>query len=168
MPFLIFRHIDANHVFLVIEHELGQRAGQLGFADSGGTEKNKRADGPVRIFEAGAGANHRVGDGVHGLVLADDALVQMIGEPQQFFFFAFEQSRNRNAGPARHHRRNIVLVDFLLEQARAALVVDALFLFGQLAFQLGQLAVFELGGAIEIVLALRLLDRPPSLFRSPL
>jgi hypothetical protein len=38
-------------------------------------------------------------------------------------------------------------------------LLQFLFLLGQLAFELRKLAVFQLRGAIEIVFALRLLDR---------
>ena len=48
---------------LVIEQEIGQRLGQLGLADAGGAEEQERADRPVGILQAGAGAAHGVGDG---------------------------------------------------------------------------------------------------------
>ena len=48
---------------LVVEQELGERAAELGLADAGRAEEDERADRPVRVLEAGAGADHRVGDG---------------------------------------------------------------------------------------------------------
>ena len=96
--------------------DLGQRAGQLGLADAGRAEKNERTDGPLRIFETGAGANDGVGDGLHGFVLADDALVENLVEAKQFLLLALEQAGDRNAGPARDDFGDFVGGDFLLEQ----------------------------------------------------
>ena len=146
-----------HHIVLIIEQELRQGARQFGLSDAGGSEKNKRADRPVGILESGAGADHRVGDRFHRFVLSDHALVQMLAELEQFFLFAFEQSRNRNPGPARNHRRDIILVDFLLDQLHAALFLEPLFFFRQLALELRELAVLELGHAVQIVLPLGLL-----------
>ena len=39
--------------------------------------------------------------------MADDALVQVLAEPEQFFLLAFEEFRDRNAGPARYHGRTV-------------------------------------------------------------
>ena len=54
-----------------VEHELGQRAGQLGLADAGRAEEQERADRAVGVAQAGARAAQRVRDGLDGLVLAD-------------------------------------------------------------------------------------------------
>ena len=89
----VFAHVDAHHVLLAVEERFGQRAGQLGFADAGRAEENERADGALRVLEAGAGADDGVGHGLHGFVLADDALVQNLVEPQELFLLAFEQAR---------------------------------------------------------------------------
>ena len=70
----VLGHVDAHHRVLVVEQELGERARRLRLADAGGAEEDERADRAVRILQSGAGAAHRVGDRLHGLVLADDAL----------------------------------------------------------------------------------------------
>ena len=56
----VFRHVDADHRLLVVEQELGERASQLGLADAGGAQEDERADRPVRVLDAGAGADDRV------------------------------------------------------------------------------------------------------------
>jgi hypothetical protein len=117
----VLAHVEPDHVLLAVEHRFGQRAGQLGFAHAGRAEKNERADGPLRVLEAGAGADDRVGDGLHRLVLADDPLVQNGIEPQQLFLLALEQPRDGHAGPARDDLGDFVGGDFLLHQARAPL-----------------------------------------------
>ena len=60
---LIFRHVDADHGLFVVEEELGQGAGQFGFADAGRAQKDERADGPLRILQAGAGPDDGFGHG---------------------------------------------------------------------------------------------------------
>ena len=84
---------------LVVEQELGQRARQLGLADAGGAQEDERADRPVRVLEAGPGAPDGVGDGLDGLVLADDALVQALLHVDELGLLALQQARHRDAGP---------------------------------------------------------------------
>ena len=77
-------------------------AGQFGFADSGGAEEYEGADGARRGKAEGrrlkrAGADDGASDGLHGFVLADDALVENLVEAQEFFLLAFEQARLRKS-----------------------------------------------------------------------
>ena len=71
------RHVEADEGFFRAEEELGEGARDFGFADAGGTEEEKRADGTRGVLEAGTGAANRTGEGRNGLVLGDDALVQL-------------------------------------------------------------------------------------------
>ena len=64
---------------------LPQSAGKFDFADAGGAEEDEGADGAFGILEARAGADDGVGDGLHGFVLADDALVENLVEAQELF-----------------------------------------------------------------------------------
>ena len=95
----VLAHVDADHGLLVVEQELGQRAGQLGLADAGGAQEDERADRPVRVLEPGARAADGVGDGLDRLVLADDALVQPLLHLEQLLPLALQQARDRDAGP---------------------------------------------------------------------
>ena len=70
------RHVDADHRPLVVEEEVGERAGQLGLADAGGAEEQERPDRPVRVGQAGAAAADGVGHRGDRLVLADHPLVE--------------------------------------------------------------------------------------------
>ena len=45
----VLRHVDADHRVLGVEHELGQRARQLGLADAGRAEEQERADRAVGV-----------------------------------------------------------------------------------------------------------------------
>ena len=55
----VFGHVDAHHRGLVVEQERRERLGQFGLADAGRPQEHERADRPVRVLQAGAGAPHR-------------------------------------------------------------------------------------------------------------
>ncbi len=56
-----------------------------------------------------ARAQHRVGDRLHRLVLADHALVQDLVEAQQLLALALDQPGDRDAGPARDDLGDLLL-----------------------------------------------------------
>ena len=97
---LILRHVDANHRALVVEQVLGQRPRQFGFADAGRSQEDERCRSADWGLQARPRAEDRFGNRVDGFVLSDDALVQFVFEMQQLCAFAFEELRNRNAGPS--------------------------------------------------------------------
>ena len=156
---LILRHIDADHGALVVEKVFGQGPGQLGFTDAGGSQENKAPDRPVRIFQAGTRAHHRLGHGHHGFVLPDHALMQDVFKLQELAHLPFQQLRNRYAGPTADHSRDVFLVHLFFQQTGAGLLLGELGLFlGQLPLQTGHGAVLQLSGAVQVVLALGLVD----------
>ncbi len=116
----VLRHVDADHRVLRVEHELGQRARQLGLADAGRAEEQEVADRAVGVAEPGARAAQGVGDRLDGLVLADDALVQALLHVDELLDLALEQAADRDAGPAGDDLGDVVGVDLLLEEARRA------------------------------------------------
>ena len=94
-----------------------------------------------------------------GFVLADHALVQLVFQVQQLLHFAFEQLGHRDAGPAADDFGDVLLVDLFLDEPRPALLArQARFRLLQLALEAGELAVLQLGGVVEVVLPLGLLD----------
>ena len=44
-----FRHVDADHGVLGVEHEFRQRLAQFGLAHTGGAHEKERTDGTIRI-----------------------------------------------------------------------------------------------------------------------
>src|SRR5439155_8906629 len=145
----VLAHVEADQRALVVEHELGERAGELGLADPRWAEEDEGADRAVRVLQAGSGAAERVRNRLDGLVLADDALVQALLHVDQLHGLALEQALDRDARPASDHRGDVVLVDFFLDH-RALRHVARL----ELALELGQLAVTDLGDALELPVAL--------------
>ena len=98
---------------LVVEHELGQRLGQLGLAHAGGAEEQERADRPVGVLQAGAGPAHGVGDGGQRLLLADHAAAQAVLHAQQLLALALQHLLDRHAGPAGDDGGDLLGVDHL-------------------------------------------------------
>ena len=144
---------------LVVEQRLGQRLGQLGLADAGGAQEKERADGPFRVADAGPAAQDGVADLGDGLVLADHTAVQDILQVQQLFPLALHQLGHRDAGPPRHDAGDLLLGYTVPQQAVLPVGGFAL-LFGllQLLLQLGQPAVLQLGGTVQVVAVLRHLN----------
>ena len=56
--------------------------------DAGGAEEDERPDGPLRVLDAGPGADDGVGHQLDRLVLADDALVEDLVEAEQLLALA--------------------------------------------------------------------------------
>ena len=73
-------------------------------------------------FRPRARADHRLGHRRHRLVLADDALVQLLLQVQQLLHLAFEQLRHRDAGPAADDLGDVLLVHFFLDEPVAPLL----------------------------------------------
>ena len=114
---LVLRHVDADHRVLVVEQEFGERARELGLADTGRPEEDEAAERPIRILQAGAGAANRVGHGGDRFVLADDALVEALFHVNQLLDFAFHQPAHRDVRPLGDDFGDVFLVDFLLQHA---------------------------------------------------
>ena len=154
----IFGHVDAHHVALIVKQSLCQRLGQFGLADTGGAQEQEAADGAVGVGNAGAAAQDGFADLGHGLVLADDSLVQHVIQMQQLLAFALHQLLHRDAGPAGHDAGNLLVGHAVTQQAVLFLGSGDLFFLFQLLLQLGQLAVLQLGGLVQVVLPLGLFD----------
>ena len=107
---------------LVVEQERGQRARELGLADAGRAEEDERADRPARVLEPGARATNGVRHGGDRLVLADDALVQLVLHADELGLLALQQPRDGHAGPRRDDLGDVVRVDLFLEQPPRAVV----------------------------------------------
>ena len=116
----VLAHVDPDHRVLGVEHELGKRTGELGLAYAGGAEEQKGADRAVGILQPSARAAQSSGNSLDRLVLADDAFVQPLLHVNQLLDFTLQQARDGDAGPARHDLGNVLGVDLLLEENRAA------------------------------------------------
>ena len=139
-----------------VEHELRQRPRQLGLADAGRAEEQERADRAVGVLQARAGAAQRARDRLDRLVLADDPFVQALLHVDQLLDLALQQAAHGDARPARHHLGDVVGLDLLLEEHRPLPAVGSPELgspdscSASLPFQLGDLAVAQLGRPLQV------------------
>ena len=154
----IFGHVDADEVLLIVKQRFGQRLGQLGLADAGRPEEEETADRPAGVRNAGAGAQNRIRDLLHGLVLADDPLVQYIGQAEQLFALTLNELLNRDAGPPRDDAGNLLIGHAVAQQALLLLFGRDLFLLFELALQVRQFAVLQFAGLGVIAVAGGLFD----------
>ena len=144
----VLAHVDPDHRLVVVEHELGERPGELGLADARRPQEQERPDGPLGVLEPGTRATNGVGHGLDGLVLADHAIVEPLLHVDELLELALHQAGDRDAGPGRDDLGDVVGRDLLLEQRAGALERgDRRLLLGQPVGQLSGLAVLQLGGA---------------------
>ena len=110
--------------------------------------------GPVRVGSPARERRSALDDGGDGLVLADDAPVQALLHVDELLDLALHQAADGDAGPARDDLGDVLGVDLLLEEAGVA-VGALLGRVGELVLELGDLAVAQLGCALQVGLALR-------------
>ena len=108
----VFAHVDPDHGLLVIEQKFRERARQFRFPHPGWPKENERTDRAILVLQSGARSTDRVGHCFDRCILADDALMQMFLEPEQFFPLTFLQPRHRNVRPTRDDLRDIFLRHF--------------------------------------------------------
>src|SRR3954471_22641796 len=107
----VLRHVDPDHGLLVAEEELGERARQLGLADAGRAEEHEGAGRALRILQAGARAPDRLRDDLDRLVLADDALVELLLHAHELLRLGLGELEHRDAGPHRDDVGDLLLAD---------------------------------------------------------
>jgi hypothetical protein len=101
------------------------------------------------------GAEDRVGDRLHGLVLAHHPLVQDLVQAQQLVPLPLLQAADRDACPAGDDLRDLLLGEGLTQQPLPALLDGELLLLGgEPPLQLGQLPKPQFGGPVKVVVAL--------------
>ena len=112
VPLHVFGHVEADHGLFTPEHERRERARQQGLADARGAEEDERADGPPRVLEAGARPTHGAGNGLDGLILAHDRLVQCILHVEQTLGLLFLDAGHGDTGPHTDDLRDHLVVNF--------------------------------------------------------
>ena len=118
MLFHVLRHIDSDDGVFTIKKSGGESFGELGLSDSCGPQKKERADGSLRIFQAGAGTDHGVCHSLNGFVLSDDSFVENGIKPQEFVFLTLQESSDRNSCPAGDYLAYLLSGYFLPYEAR--------------------------------------------------
>src|SRR5918997_1558493 len=127
-------HVHPDHRVLLTEEVLGKGTRELGLADPCGSEEDKAPDRALRVLYAGPGAPDRLGDGLDGLLLADDALVQDGLEVQEPLGLLLDDAGRGDAGPLFEDARDVLARH--LGGLRLAAPGPALLLLAQLGIQL--------------------------------
>jgi hypothetical protein len=112
--------------FLVPEHGLGQGLAELGLAHPVGAQEQEGADGPLGVLSPTRPADGPA-DGGHGLVLADDPLVEDVLHLHQARALVLRQAGDGHARPAGDHLGDVLGIDGAVCPAPAGLPVPAAF-----------------------------------------
>ncbi len=117
------------------------------------------------VGQAGPAAADGAGDGVHGGVLADHPLRQERLHAQQLGHLALHEPANGHPGPLAHHLGHVFLVDLFLEHLAGGLQLgEPGRRLGDLALEVRELAVADLGRPGEVAIALEALGVEPAGF----
>src|SRR5581483_570051 len=149
----VLGHVELDQMVLVAEQELGEGLRQLGLPDARRAEEDERAAGTLGVLESGTGAADRLADGLDGVVLADDPLVQLLLHADELGRLLFGELVDGDAGPEGEHLGDRLLVD-LVEQIDALDLELAL--LGLLALDQRSLLVAQLGRGLELLVLDRL------------
>ena len=142
-------HIQLDESVLVAEEELGEGLGQLGLTHTGRTGEDERATGTVRILQTRARTTDRLGESLDGLVLADDALVQLVFHLEQLRGLSLGEAHDRDAGRHGQDLGDLLIPDLGDLVGFAAL--PGLFLRLALLVQL-RLLVAQRRGLLEVLI----------------
>ena len=137
----VLGHVELDQGVLVVEEELRQGLGELGLPDARGAEEDERASRAARVLQPGAGAADGLREGDDRLLLAHDALVQLLLHAQELGRLLLGEAVDGDAGPSGQDLGDDLLVDDVeqLDALGAELRLLGLLGLEALALLLGQL-----------------------------
>ncbi len=153
----VLAHVELDERVLVVEEELRQSLGQLGLPHAGGAQEDERAAGPLGVLEPGPGAADGPRQGLDGLFLAHDTLVELVLHAQELGGLLLGEAVDGDPGPVGEDLGDDLLVDDVEELEtlgppfglHGRLAVEALLLLlGQL---LGLVERLALDGRLLVV-----------------
>ena len=145
----VLTHVECDEGVLVTEEELGERLGQFGLADARGAGEDERAGRSLRVLESGPRAPNRLRQRLDGLLLTDDALVQLVLHAQQAGGVVLGELGHGDAGHEGDHLGDQLLVDLGHDVHVAGLPLPlALCLLGEQLL----LPVAQRGSLLEVLL----------------
>mmetsp|Transcript_3026 Transcript_3026/g.11268 ORF Transcript_3026/g.11268 Transcript_3026/m.11268 type:complete len:911 (+) Transcript_3026:148-2880(+) len=104
-------HVEAHHRILGAEVEGGDRLGELGLTDAGGSREDEGRDGAVGVLETRARAANGAGAGDDSLLLADEARVKRLLHVHELVALVRGHLLDRDAGPRRDNLGDVRLGD---------------------------------------------------------
>ena len=140
--FLKLGHVDGDHVAFAAVEGVGEGDGGFCLAHTAGPDEEKDADRLDRIVKVGARGEDSLGNGGERLILADDALLEMLVECEDSLNFIAYHLAEGNAGPGGYDFTDDLRIDGDAHHALFSLQRV------EFRFQLGE--VGEDGGFIRI------------------
>ena len=112
MPLGELRHVERDECVLVTEEELRQCLGELGLAHARRPGEDEGARRTLGVLEACTSTTDRLGQGLDRLLLADNALVQLVLHALQARNVVGSEIADRDAGHECEHFTDETLIDF--------------------------------------------------------
>ena len=156
--FHILAHVDAHQIFLTVKQRLGQRLGQFGLTNPGGTQEQEGADGLFRVGDACPGAENGLAHQPHRLILAHNPLMQDILQVEQLLPLTLHQLGHRDTRPPLHNTGDLLLSHLVPEQVVLLGLGGKALLLLQLLFELRDGPILKLGGLFQVILPLGFLQ----------
>jgi hypothetical protein len=100
-------HVYAHHRRLFPEERFGQRTRQLGLPNTRRPEKEEAAYRTVGVREPCPGPPYSLGNRIDGLLLSDDALVELLLQPEQTLALLFGELADLYPGRPRDDLGNV-------------------------------------------------------------
>ena len=151
--FLILTHVDTRHHVLVVEEVFGQCFCQFRLSHARCSKENERRYRSFRVLKSGPTAANGIANGIYGLVLSDDTLMEFLLQMEQFVALALQHSTHRNAGPAANDLGDVVCSDLFSDQGLAFLLADFIAMALYFVVDLLHFTVANLGHTLVIALA---------------
>mmetsp|Transcript_40637 Transcript_40637/g.96547 ORF Transcript_40637/g.96547 Transcript_40637/m.96547 type:complete len:439 (+) Transcript_40637:40-1356(+) len=119
----VLAHVDPDHRVLAVEEGHRESLGELCLPDACGAQEHERGDGAVGVRHACPRALDRIRDDFDGLVLADDAAMELVREVEELVPLRLHKLGHGDPGPFRDDVRNVGLRDLLSEHLGARLLL---------------------------------------------
>ena len=159
MPLLVFRHVNANHVVLVVEQKFSKGFGKLGLPNTSGSQEDKRTNRTAFILQSGPTAANGIRNGGDGIILTNHPHMQLCFQVHQLLPFTLQHPRHRDTGPPTNHI-GYLFGGYLFIHHRGVLLDLRQFvleIFDRL-FSLRDLPITKLGNQAKITLTVSLIS----------
>ena len=157
--FLILTHIYSGHHRLIVEEIFCKRLGKFGLTYTGGAEEDEAGDRTLRVLQTGTAAANGIAYGCDSLVLADDSLVELLLQMEQFLALTLHHTAYWYSGPAAHYLSNIIGSHLFADHGLTALCALQLLLnLLDIVFESYQLGVANLCNTFVVSFTLHALS----------
>jgi len=111
----IFAHVHPDQSILVVKEEFRQRLCQLRLPNARWPNEDERTDRTIGILQPRTPPPDRVRNGVDGVILPHDSVMQAAFHLEQFLRFRLKKLCHRNTGPLVNNRGDIIRIDNIIQ-----------------------------------------------------